>query len=657
MLRIEPNDDDLLGLKGQRIQSEMSSDVVYLLDAELPRRERDAAFIARRCGPDGQVPVLMKVLRPSFVKDIGPNAAVVVRKEAVALGRLNERVPPTPFVVRLIDTGSLQVDRGGAVIELPWIATELVHGGALGSTLSQRVQQCIQRSGAAFDPDRAAHAMSCIAEGLAAVHEVGVIHRDLSPDVVLCTGAGPDEVFKISDFSMARPQGFSGTLSGAPIGTPGYAPPELASLDADRTGTASDVFSLAATIFFMLSGEKLFNTASDVMAAVDSPKRRSLLDTQFLCPELRAKEPACRSIDLVISWATSGAPEARLTEALAVTAMISPHLMGGDAIRPSLRAQLLSRPPDAASPVDEWQWTKLHQPGTGCVFRSVAWDGYGRSIAATNQGLKFWNGTAWEPASEQGVGSSDGIRFVRRVAAGQWLVGGDGDALLVYTTGGVTERIPGPPVASARGEGQPRGGCELIDGDLEDVAVVVAISPEGQPHLSTHMMRRWLKPMPLDGVAAVTSLSRVDDARWLVTGRRSAGGAYAALFNALDWDLQELPAPAEQRVLLASAGAPRRGVGIAVGPGGTVIVWRDGQTAVEAIEGQPLLQAAGIDPFGRFWAAGPGQVWIRLDTGWKCLWREPDWQVPMVSLYLDSGLVFAMTADGGVVEGRAAQSR
>jgi len=655
MLQIEPNDDRLLGLKGKRIQSEMSSDVVYLLDEEQPPRERDAAFVSRRCSSAGQVPVLLKILRPSFVRDLGPNAAVVVRKEAVALGRLNERVPPTPFVVRLIDTGTVTVDCGGRPVELPWIATELVHGGAMGFTLAKRVEHCLQRTGFAFDSDRAAHAMSCIAEGLAAVHEVGVIHRDVSPDVVLCTGAGPDEVFKISDFSMARPQGFAGTLSGAPIGTPGYASPELSSVTSDRTGTWSDVFSLAATIFFMLTGERLFASTADVMAAVQSRTRRSLLDTKGLCPELRAKEPACRSIDLVIGWATAGDPDARLTEALAVSAMIAPHLMTGDAIRPSLRAQLLSRPPDAASPVDQWKWSKLHQPGTGSVFRSVAWDGYGRSIAATNTGLQFWNGTSWQPASEQGLATPKGIRFVRRIAAGRWLVGGEGDALLIYTTGGVTERIPGPPIASPRGEAQPRGRCELISGDLDDIAVLVAISPEGAAHLSTYMMRRWLKPMPLEGVAAVTSLSRVDDARWLVTGRKTAGGAYAALFNPLDWELSELAVPSELLVLLASAGAPRRGLGVAAGPGGTVLMWSNGQTNIEKIEGEPILQAAGIDPFGRCWVAGPGQVWIRLEAGWKCLWREPEWQVPMVSLYLDSGLVFAMTADGGVVEGRAAQ--
>src|SRR5439155_26535009 len=69
---------------------------------------------------------VVKVIHPSLVSQSGPGAALSVLKEAVALGRVNERVPPTPHVVRLLDTGTIRVDNSGESLELPWIAVEFV---------------------------------------------------------------------------------------------------------------------------------------------------------------------------------------------------------------------------------------------------------------------------------------------------------------------------------------------------------------------------------------------------------------------------------------------------------------------------------------------------------------------------------------------------
>jgi hypothetical protein len=38
---------------------------------------------------------------------------------------------------------------------------------------------------------------------------------------------------------------------------------------------------------------------------------------------------------------------------------------------------------------------------------------------------------------------------------------------------------------------------------------------------------------------------------------------------------------------------------------------------------------------------------------WRNVWSEPSWSAPFVSVMADAGLVVAMTADGGVLEGRA----
>src|SRR5207244_1030318 len=113
------------------------------------------AFLAARIAPEGRCPVVMKVLRPSIVRMLGERALLVVHKEAVSLQRLNETVPPTPFVVRFIDSGSIPAARAGKKLDLAWIAVEHIHGGPEGTTLTDRVAHSLQNTGAAFEPQRA----------------------------------------------------------------------------------------------------------------------------------------------------------------------------------------------------------------------------------------------------------------------------------------------------------------------------------------------------------------------------------------------------------------------------------------------------------------------------------------------------------------------
>jgi len=180
------------------------------------------AYLAQRESEAGASPVVVKAVRPRLsVRQVAPD--LIARKEAVALGRLNERVPPTPFVVRFVDTGSAPIFEE---TPSPWLAIEYVHGGVEGTTLEQRVRYSIDKTGYAFDPTRASHAVRCLAQGLQAIHSVEVIHRDLTPGNVLCCGFGETEIFKISDFGVARSEGLDRTFGSVGVGTLGYAAPE-----------------------------------------------------------------------------------------------------------------------------------------------------------------------------------------------------------------------------------------------------------------------------------------------------------------------------------------------------------------------------------------------------------------------------------------------
>ena len=128
---VRPDGDDALrDLLGAEVPSEVAPGVRYRLLSRIGQGAMGVAFYAVRVSPEGSTPVVMKVLRPWFVHQAGPAASLIVQKEAVALGRLNERVPPTPFVVRLIDTGTTGITLGTGRIDLPWVVVEYVHGGA-----------------------------------------------------------------------------------------------------------------------------------------------------------------------------------------------------------------------------------------------------------------------------------------------------------------------------------------------------------------------------------------------------------------------------------------------------------------------------------------------------------------------------------------------
>jgi serine/threonine-protein kinase len=86
--------------------------------------------------------------------------------------------------------------------------------------------------------------------GLAAAHERGVLHRDLKPANVMIDGHGH---VRLTDFGIA-----GGADEGmARAGTPGYMAPEQLETGG-QISPLSDLFSLAAIVFYVLTGEALF---------------------------------------------------------------------------------------------------------------------------------------------------------------------------------------------------------------------------------------------------------------------------------------------------------------------------------------------------------------------------------------------------------------
>ncbi len=656
-------DEDLEALIGSELPSETTPGCHYRILTRVGEGAMGVAFYAMRIAPEGECGVVVKILRPWFVQQWGKTAELIVQKEAVALGRLNERVPPTPFVVRLIDTGSITVRCRGVNVRVPWLVVEYVHGGIEGTTLSQRVMHAIRTTGHAFDGPRAANLCDAIGQGLSTVHEVGVIHRDIKPDNVLCCGFGDDEIFKIADFGVARPAGVAATFGGFIVGTLGYAAPELATLDAKAVGSWSDVFSMAGVIYFVLTGAEYFDvkSPSDALMAALANTRRSIREAPWLAPEIRDNREACKAIDYALACGTAGKTEVRPQRADALAMMISPWLRAEPPKKSIVHKRRVHlEESEETTQLVAWNWTPLRYPGTfGKVIRAVSWDGDGRCMAATNEGLAFWNGSHWKDVSHEGIADPSSIRFVRRSGPGQWLIGGDEATFAIYSSEGPHE------VRRFESHGMR---YELMSGNIDDIAVLVGVSPNEPPQLCCLTSRRWLKPLSVEGVAAITGITRIADTQWLLVGRARDGGGYAAVYRPLAWELERIETPLV-RAFLACDGDPTTDTGVAAGASGAVVWVYPNGLRHELVPGKPDLSAISIDASSRGWAASAGHIWMHHRTAhatgrvepplgqWDPMWQDESWTAPIVALFTEPGVVVGMTADGGIIEGRTSSAR
>lgn len=132
-----------------------------------------------------------------------------------------------------------------------YIVMELVDGGALHEFLSVQ---------GVFKPSEATRIIRAAAEGLGHAHQRGVIHRDIKPSNVMMTNDGQ---VKVSDFGLARDvlQRHDIVGEGHSLGTPRYMAPEQA-LGEEPTA-ASDLYSLAATYYVLLTGRPPFDAPTD----------------------------------------------------------------------------------------------------------------------------------------------------------------------------------------------------------------------------------------------------------------------------------------------------------------------------------------------------------------------------------------------------------
>ncbi|MEM1350431.1 MAG: serine/threonine-protein kinase, partial [Myxococcota bacterium] len=179
----------------------------------------------------------VKIIHPAKATN-GPTPeqiAARLEREIEALGRLRN-----PHVVRFTD-----------VIELPLNHIGVVMDFVQGDTLEALVER-----GGALHPDRAIELLRQTCNGVYEAHITGLTHRDLKPENIMVERlpAGGDFVH-VLDFGIVHLDGEI-TMTQGFIGTPLYASPEQAM--GEVVDHRSDIYSLGAIFFFMLTGRPPF---------------------------------------------------------------------------------------------------------------------------------------------------------------------------------------------------------------------------------------------------------------------------------------------------------------------------------------------------------------------------------------------------------------
>jgi eukaryotic-like serine/threonine-protein kinase len=201
--------------------------------------------------------VAVKVLPEQLAKN--DEALARFEREAKAVAALNH-----PNILGIHDFAT----QG----ETSYVVMELLEGESL--------RTCLERG--PLTPRKATELAIQMAEGLAAAHEKGVVHRDLKPDNLWITKDGR---LKILDFGLAKQVGPMGARSdsyaptaalspghpteqGMILGTLGYMSPEQ--VRGEAVDARADIFSFGVVLFEMLTGARAFGraTASDTLAAI-----------------------------------------------------------------------------------------------------------------------------------------------------------------------------------------------------------------------------------------------------------------------------------------------------------------------------------------------------------------------------------------------------
>ncbi len=195
--------------------------------------------------------------------------------EAKSVAQLNH-----PHIIQVFDVGSTPQ---------PYFTMEYIEGSTLDKYTHQKKLSFTE----------IAHIFEKVSQAIHLVHEKGIIHRDLKPENIMIT---QDQEPKVMDFGIAKVIDASLSQTGDLLGTPAYMSPEQA--DGKKVDSRSDVYSVGATIYEVLTsrqvfqGESIYNIIYQIMS--EDPIRPGRLnpdipiDLEAICLKCLEKDPRKR---------------------------------------------------------------------------------------------------------------------------------------------------------------------------------------------------------------------------------------------------------------------------------------------------------------------------------------------------------------------------
>jgi len=222
--------------------------------------------------------VALKMIRAGALA--GPEEVARFLREAEAAANLQH-----PNIVAIHEVG----EHGGQ----HYFSMDYVVGRDLGALVKD----------GPLSPQRAAGYVKMIAEAIQFAHQRGTLHRDLKPQNVLIDA---DDRPRITDFGLAKIMTDDSRLtqSGVVMGSPSYMPPEQAAGRHGDIGPASDVYSLGAMLYELLTGQPPFRGATamatlhDVLESEPVAPRKLKADIppdlETICLKCLEKSPSAR---------------------------------------------------------------------------------------------------------------------------------------------------------------------------------------------------------------------------------------------------------------------------------------------------------------------------------------------------------------------------
>jgi serine/threonine-protein kinase len=213
----------------------------YELIREIGRGGMGVVYEARQKGLDRSVAV--KMILSSHLAS--PELVRRFQAEAKAAARVRHS-----NIVHIHEVGQLDGQ--------DFFAMEYIEG----QSLAQRIAQ------GAVDVPTAVRLVATIARAVEHLHQQGIVHRDLKPSNILLDA---EQQPYVTDFGLARvfAPGSEMTATGIIAGTPSYMAPEQASGRRDAIGPATDVYSLGALLYELLTGQAPFHGETPLDTLMD----------------------------------------------------------------------------------------------------------------------------------------------------------------------------------------------------------------------------------------------------------------------------------------------------------------------------------------------------------------------------------------------------